>query len=1100
MTRNACTIDSTPDTLGTATLRIRADVGAFMSNVVTLTFTIERQSNDITIAPATASIRFDETPTPNTATADSGTTAFIWSSSNTAVATIDASTGVITLVSAGMTTIEASTAQTATHKAGSSSYELTVTPFPPILPAVATMATVVSGIALADATIIANQPGGAEITDCKFIDTANSDNPVATLADLSIMAATNGRACEITGMLTGEGVQTGITVRALSTTGEDTATVVFTVLKPLSLVRQVDGGHSHTCAVSTDSELYCWGSGSSGILGLGNTMSKSIPTRVGTTTNWAQVSASTSHTCAVNTDGELYCWGFGTVGRLGLGNTMSKSIPTRVGTMDNWAQVSAGGGHTCAMNTDGELYCWGFGGNNQLGLDNTAVQNTPIRVGTTANWSQVSAGNIHTCAMNTDGELYCWGSGDHGRLGLGDTAGRSIPIRVGTTANWSQVSAGTSHTCAVNTDGELYCWGPGNDGRLGLGDTINRSIPTRVGTTANWSQVSAGTSHTCAVNTASELYCWGSGDNGRLGLSDTNARTTPTKVGTATNWSKINVGNSYTCAINATGQLHCWGSNDNGQLGLGDATERNAPQLVNTPRTPTAAPILANLIVSGSEAPARFNNGVFGAGNIIPPLTFTNTGGDVQPDGCAIDTTSSRPALPAGLRAHPIVGDGNITCQISGIPTEAATMATYYITATNAIGTSEAVTVSFQVDLIRPLLADIATEQSYTMGTAITPLTFTNTGLAVKATDGCTASQALPLGLTLAVFDDAGTMTCQITGTPEAEADRAIYVITATDSAGGTDEARVTITVIPLSLALLSTSPTEHSADFGSSISPITIDNSSTDPNAALVAGSCVLLEPTGDTALDQTTPGSNTYTINGLTLATDVTNNTCTVNGTPATPGATILRIRANTDDGMSEVLVLTVYARQDDTISFANLTVTITDDVVPANALTSTSTTPTYTWTSSVETVATIDPNTGSITITGAGATVITATSVQSDTYKSASAIYTLTITAFPPNLPEETQTADAVDNTLLAPPVSIANAIDAANIIECVFIDTANSDAQVSTLAGLNAAAAPDGRACEITGRLNGVGEQTFTIRALSATGLDDATVTFTVTPKP
>ena len=247
--------------------------------------------------------------------------------------------------------------------------------------------------------------------------------------------------------------------------------------------------------------------------------------------------------------------------------------------------------------------------------------------------------------------------------------------------------------------------------------------------------------------------------------------------------------------------------------------DQTTPQAVTTPRTPTTAPVLANLIITGSEAPSRFNNGMFGVGNIIPALVYTNTGGDVQPDGCTIDTTSSRPDLPAGLRAHPKVIGSNVTCQISGIPTEAATMATYYLTATNAIGTSEAVTVSFQVDLVRPLLADAPTEQSYTMGTAITPLTFTNTGLDVKTTAGCTVRPTLPLGLTLAAFDNAGTMTCQITGNPSAVAAKRTYVITATPTAGGTDEARVTITVAPDPLAspLLADIATEQSYTMGHS-------------------------------------------------------------------------------------------------------------------------------------------------------------------------------------------------------------------------------------------------------------------------------------------
>ncbi|MCA8837998.1 MAG: hypothetical protein K8963_09135, partial [Proteobacteria bacterium] len=519
-----------------------------------------------------------------------------------------------------------------------------------------------------------------------------------------------------------------------------------------------------TCAISGDAELYCWGNGENGRLGvaLDDTDDRLIPTRVGIATNWTQVTG-ISHTCAINTDGELYCWGIGDNNVLGLGpdDTDGRTTPTQIiNPVINWMQISGDFRHTCAIDSIRDLYCWGAG----LGLGASTNRPIPTLVSDATNWEQVNVGSSHTCAINTIGELYCLGFGINGSLGLGALASTSTPTRVGTAINWVQVSAGTIHTCAINTTGELYCWGNGGSGRLGLGDVDHRNTPTRVGTAINWAQVSAGGNHTCAINTTGELYCWGTGGLGQLGINKTIDRNTPTRVGTAINWARVSAGGSHTCAVNATGQLHCWGNNVNGQLGLNSNTSKLLPQVVTTARTPTTAPVLANLIVSGSEAPARFNNGMFGAGDIIPALVYTNNGGDVQPDGCVIDTTNSRPALPAGLRAHPIVSGSNVTCQISGIPTEAATMAIYHLTATNAIGSSDAVTVSFQVVLVRPILADIATEQSYAMGIAITPQTFTNTGLAVKATDGCAVSPALPAGLALAAFDDAGTMTCQITG------------------------------------------------------------------------------------------------------------------------------------------------------------------------------------------------------------------------------------------------------------------------------------------------------------------------------------------------
>ena len=55
------------------------------------------------------------------------------------------------------------------------------------------------------------------------------------------------------------------------------------------------------------------------------------------------VSSDGSHTCAVTTDRTIECWG---------GNSVGQAIPPD-GT---YIAVSAGGDHTCAIRTDGKLY------------------------------------------------------------------------------------------------------------------------------------------------------------------------------------------------------------------------------------------------------------------------------------------------------------------------------------------------------------------------------------------------------------------------------------------------------------------------------------------------------------------------------------------------------------------------------------------------------------------------------------------------------------------------------------------------------------------------------------------------------------------------
>src|SRR5688572_5337009 len=75
---------------------------------------------------------------------------------------------------------------------------------------------------------------------------------------------------------------------------------------------------------------------------------------------WSVVSAGASHTCAINTGKNLYCWGYNDDGQIGDGTIgTSRYSPTKIGASGAWASVSGGTIHTCAITTGKSLYCWG---------------------------------------------------------------------------------------------------------------------------------------------------------------------------------------------------------------------------------------------------------------------------------------------------------------------------------------------------------------------------------------------------------------------------------------------------------------------------------------------------------------------------------------------------------------------------------------------------------------------------------------------------------------------------------------------------------------------------------------------------------------------
>ncbi len=91
-----------------------------------------------------------------------------------------------------------------------------------------------------------------------------------------------------------------------------------------------------------------------------------------------QIAAGGTHTCALTPEGGVVCWGANDSGELGDGTRIQKTAPVAVlGLSSGVMSLSLAWGRTCALTTLGRVYCWG--GNNDVpvevvGLGNQVVQ------------------------------------------------------------------------------------------------------------------------------------------------------------------------------------------------------------------------------------------------------------------------------------------------------------------------------------------------------------------------------------------------------------------------------------------------------------------------------------------------------------------------------------------------------------------------------------------------------------------------------------------------------------------------------------------------------------------------------------------------------
>uniref|UniRef100_A0AAQ4QQ03 HECT and RLD domain containing E3 ubiquitin protein ligase 3 n=1 Tax=Gasterosteus aculeatus aculeatus TaxID=481459 RepID=A0AAQ4QQ03_GASAC len=293
-------------------------------------------------------------------------------------------------------------------------------------------------------------------------------------------------------------------------------------------LKEVACGGQHSTFLLHDGSVYTCGSNSCGQLGhskpgtspeLVDALDAQIIT---------MVSSGRSHSVAVNEQGQVFAWGAGEEGQLGLGIAEATvRIPRLVKRLceQRISQVMCGNQHCIALSRDGQLFTWGQNTSGQLGLgkgEPSKLFPQPLKSLSGIPLAQITAGGDHSFALSLSGAVFGWGKNRAGQLGLNDEQDRAVPchIKFLRSQKVCYISCGNEHTAALTKDGGLFTFGEGSWGQLGHGSTNNELLPRRVlelmGTEV--SQITCGRRHTLAFVPSSEVvYAFGCNSHGQLG-------------------------------------------------------------------------------------------------------------------------------------------------------------------------------------------------------------------------------------------------------------------------------------------------------------------------------------------------------------------------------------------------------------------------------------------------------------------------------------------------------------------------------------------------------------------------------------------------------
>lgn len=95
---------------------------------------------------------------------------------------------------------------------------------------------------------------------------------------------------------------------------------------------------THSVYIKADGTMWASGLNTNGQLGVGDTTNRSSFVQIGASNDWYRcyINRHGTSTFAIKTNGTLWAWGLNDLGQLGLGDTVSRSSPVQVGTSTNW--------------------------------------------------------------------------------------------------------------------------------------------------------------------------------------------------------------------------------------------------------------------------------------------------------------------------------------------------------------------------------------------------------------------------------------------------------------------------------------------------------------------------------------------------------------------------------------------------------------------------------------------------------------------------------------------------------------------------------------------------------------------------------------------
>ena len=299
-------------------------------------------------------------------------------------------------------------------------------------------------------------------------------------------------------------------------------------------------GYQHSLLLSSEGTVFSMGIGEGGVLGHGNTHLIMYPKMIQAlkSTKVQGLYSGAFHSVALSSKGQVYVWGRGEGGQLGLEQSQLVEVMQSLGIESfepfvhtpqlvkignkKTTQIACGEAHTLALNQEGAVYAWGWGSNGQLGngikhddfedVGNlSSIQFLPKKIKPLKPYriKHIAAGGLFSMFVTSENEVLGCGLNDFSQVGIVNPKKNHTDIAVPTQLECfsgypiQYISCGENFALGVSGEKErmTWAWGRCSEGQLGLGECSHSHEPRPIQSLNNAPvyKVSTGRMHSAVV-------------------------------------------------------------------------------------------------------------------------------------------------------------------------------------------------------------------------------------------------------------------------------------------------------------------------------------------------------------------------------------------------------------------------------------------------------------------------------------------------------------------------------------------------------------------------------------------------------------------------